>query len=169
LLRNSYRLTPADLQIFGALAKIRASALVTAAAADVLQAVCEVMIVTATSSILATRSAQDQVSHIIQTTMRRTEPDCQEAVARLFGRLSSLRSPQADITTHATQLYLRKSRADCQTTHGSQVVPGCHTSMLGPLTWMRSVCHLSRGRVDRCHESFASAGFDCQSEFWWRC
>jgi hypothetical protein len=78
---------------------------VTASAADVLQAVCEVMIVTATKPILATQAAQDQISHIIQTTMRRTEADCQEAVARLFGCLSALRSPQTDIDR-----YVRKTR-----------------------------------------------------------
>lgn len=72
----------------------------TASAADVLQAVCEVIIVTATPSILATQAAQEHISHVTQTTMRRTEPDCQEAVARLFGRLSKLRPPQADISKY---------------------------------------------------------------------
>ena len=79
----------------------------TASAADVLQAVCEVMIVTATKSILATQAAQDQISHIIQTTMRRTEADCQEAVARLFGCLSALRSPQVDVNRYVSRAALQ--------------------------------------------------------------
>jgi hypothetical protein len=80
---------------------------VTASAADVLQAVCEVMIVTATKPILATQAAQDQISHIIQTTMRRTEADCQEAVARLFGCLSALRSPQVDVNRYVSRATLQ--------------------------------------------------------------
>ena len=79
----------------------------TASAADVLQAVCEVMIVTATKPILATQAAQDQISHIIQTTMRRTEADCQEAVARLFGCLSALRSPQVDVNRYVSRATLQ--------------------------------------------------------------
>jgi hypothetical protein len=71
---------------------------VTGSAADVLQAVCQVLEVTLTESILNTRAAQEQVAHLIQTTMRRTEPECQEAVAEVHGRLSILRSPQEDIT-----------------------------------------------------------------------
>jgi len=58
------------------------------------------MIVTATTSILDIQTAKEQISHIIQTTMRRTEADCQEAVARLFGCLSAIRSAQADINRH---------------------------------------------------------------------
>lgn len=65
------------------------------------------MKVTVTESILATPSAQDQISHIVQTTMRRVEPDCQEAVANLFGRLSELRSPEADITRYVGRLTNR--------------------------------------------------------------
>lgn len=75
--------------------------LVSSAAGDILVAACDLMTATVNEDILRTQVAQTQVDHLIQTTIRRREPECQEAVAQLYGRMSSLRDPQQDVTRRA--------------------------------------------------------------------
>jgi hypothetical protein len=93
-----------NCQIFSALAAIRPAMMVSSSAADILQAACNVMTATIQESILATQAAQTQIDHLIQTTVRRREPECQEAVAQLYRRMSRLRDPQQDVNrcVHST-------------------------------------------------------------------
>jgi hypothetical protein len=97
---SAQSISAADHQIFSALASIRPAMMVTTSAGDVLQAACNVMTATINEEILRTQAAQSQIDHLVQTTVRRREPECQEAVAELYGCMSRLRDPQKDVTRY---------------------------------------------------------------------
>lgn len=68
--------------------------MVTASAADIIEAACHVIVETLSEDLLASPPTMAQVDHIVQISMRRREPQCQEAVAKVYERLSSLRNCQ---------------------------------------------------------------------------
>lgn len=77
--------------IFLALTTVRPAALVSPQSSEILQTACDLMSAVLDERILRLEAAQAVLDRYIDMTMKRKEEGCHEAVARLYGRLSSLR------------------------------------------------------------------------------
>lgn len=97
--------------------------LVTGAAADILEAACEVMTRTLTVDVIAKPASQTQLDHLIQTTMRRREPSCQEAVADVYAQISQLQECQKEVTKWVLEHGSKEHLTDNQTSRRSKVIP----------------------------------------------
>ncbi|KAK4685879.1 tubulin-specific chaperone D, partial [Tremellales sp. Uapishka_1] len=83
-------------KIFDAMASIRPAALVSQQGGDILQASCDLFTNSVTPEVLRQPNAADLVDKFLDLSMKRREPEVQEAVAALFGRLSAVRDGNAD-------------------------------------------------------------------------
>lgn len=70
--------------------------MVTASAAEIIEAACHVMTETLSDSMAGAPQTMSQVDHILQISMRRKEPQCQEAAAKVYKCLSTLRDCQPE-------------------------------------------------------------------------
>ncbi|GFZ52002.1 hypothetical protein JCM24511_09773 [Saitozyma sp. JCM 24511] len=61
-------------------------------AADMLKTACDLLTAALDGDVIAETSTQTLLDQFTETTMRRREAECHEAVARVFGRLSELRA-----------------------------------------------------------------------------
>ncbi|OCF31205.1 cofactor D [Kwoniella heveanensis BCC8398] len=84
-------------QIFDSLSTIRPAALVSSQAADILSAIFELLVSILGPSILTQAGTQAILDRYIDTGMKRREPEVQESIARVYGRLSCLREPTKDV------------------------------------------------------------------------
>jgi hypothetical protein len=64
---------------------------------EILQAACDLITATLDTGILAEAISQKLLNQFIEASMRRREAECQEAVARVFGRLSVLRACEKEV------------------------------------------------------------------------
>lgn len=87
----------ADAQIFDASSTIRAPALVSQIGAEILQAACDLLTATLSPDMLPGEEAQKTVDRYLDLAMKRREPECQQAVARTFHRLSELRDCSTEV------------------------------------------------------------------------
>lgn len=76
--------------------------MVTASAAEIIEAACHVMTKTISQDLLDSPQTMAQVDHILQISMRRREPQCQEAAAKVYHCLSSLRDCQPESAKSVT-------------------------------------------------------------------
>jgi hypothetical protein len=86
-----------DSEIVSSLSTVRPAALVSQQAADVLQTACDLLTAALDADAIAETSTQTLLNQFLETTMRRREAECHEAVARVFGRLSELRACGAEV------------------------------------------------------------------------
>lgn len=70
--------------------------MVTASAADIIETACHVIAETLSEDLLVSPQTMTQVDHILQISMRRREAQCQEAAAKVYRRLSTLRDCQPE-------------------------------------------------------------------------
>jgi hypothetical protein len=62
-----------------------------------LQAACELITGVVTAQSVQVIETQARIDHILQITMRRREPECQEAAADVYNRLSQLKPCEKEI------------------------------------------------------------------------
>ncbi|WVQ93564.1 hypothetical protein IAU59_000639 [Kwoniella sp. CBS 9459] len=103
-------------QLFDALSTIRPAALVSAQAADILSAIFELIVSVIVPSILNKPAAQAVLDRYVDLGMKRREPEVQESLANVYGRLSELRDPTKDV---------QKLIADLKTFRMSQRQTAC--------------------------------------------
>nr|XP_019048752.1 hypothetical protein I302_02526 [Kwoniella bestiolae CBS 10118]OCF27682.1 hypothetical protein I302_02526 [Kwoniella bestiolae CBS 10118] len=84
--------------IFGTLSTIRPASFVSSQASDILSSVCSLLVVILDPDIVSASSNQAVLDKYLDLSMKRRETEVHEAVARVYGRLSELRSPEKDIT-----------------------------------------------------------------------
>ncbi|ORY25084.1 armadillo-type protein [Naematelia encephala] len=85
------------MKIMLALSSVRPSIFVSIGAAEILQAACGLLTACLSPSSAGETKLQKILDHIIEASMRRREPECQEALSRTFGRLSELRDCTKDV------------------------------------------------------------------------
>jgi hypothetical protein len=108
------------------LSTVRPAALVSQQAADMLQTACHLLTAALDGDVIAESSTQTLLNQFIETTMRRREAECHEAVTRVFGRLSELRACGPEVIKWVQRSGKQQAMpcADGQTCGGSQVDAG---------------------------------------------
>ncbi|WWC99224.1 hypothetical protein V866_006120 [Kwoniella sp. B9012] len=84
--------------IFDALSRIRPASFVSSQAADIFSSVCSLIVVILNQSIIKISSTQSVLDKHLELSMKRRESEVHESVARVYGKLSELRSPEKDIS-----------------------------------------------------------------------
>ncbi|WRT63818.1 uncharacterized protein IL334_000743 [Kwoniella shivajii] len=84
--------------IFETLSNIRPASFVVSQASDILSALCSLLVIILNEPIISTSSTQAVLDKYLDLAMKRREPEVHEGVARVYGRLSELRSPEKDVT-----------------------------------------------------------------------
>ncbi|WVQ62666.1 uncharacterized protein L199_000813 [Kwoniella botswanensis] len=84
--------------IFDALSTIRPASFVSSQAADIFSSVCSLLVVILNQSIISSPSTQSVLDKHLELSMKRRESEVHESVARVYGKLSELRSPEKDIS-----------------------------------------------------------------------
>lgn len=96
------------LQIFDALASIRAATLVSQQAADVLSALCDLLSTILNSSITSSATTHPVLARYFELTSKRREIEVHESMARVYRRLSELRDCEKDINKYARSILALK-------------------------------------------------------------
>ncbi|KAL7418710.1 hypothetical protein Q5752_006393 [Cryptotrichosporon argae] len=84
-------------QIFAALNDVRPAALVTHAAAEVIQAACELIAASLSPNVAVAAGTQAVLDRYTETACRRREGEVHEALAAAYGRVSELRNASGDV------------------------------------------------------------------------
>ncbi|OCF59625.1 cofactor D [Kwoniella mangroviensis CBS 10435] len=84
--------------IFDALSKIRPASFVSSQAADIFSSVCSLLVVILNQSIITSPSTQSVLDKHLELSMKRRESEVHESVARVYGKLSELRSSEKDVS-----------------------------------------------------------------------
>ncbi|KIR54961.1 cofactor D [Cryptococcus gattii Ru294] len=88
---------PRNQTVFDALATIRASALVSQQAADILTALCDLLSTILNVSITSYATTQPVLARYFELASKRREVEVHESMARVYRRLSELRNCEKDV------------------------------------------------------------------------